>query len=332
VCSSDLIGERLISTIILVAAVSVVAFILIQLPPGDFADSYVNKKAQGGVVFTLEEVDEMRRQLGLDRPLYVQYFDWIGGVLQGDFGWTYVYRRPVSEVIGERLGLTLALAFCTLLFTYLLGLPIGIYSAVRQYSIGDHAMTVLGYIGLATPNFMLALILVYLAFKWFGLSAGGLFSPEFQEAEWSLARFWDMLAHLWVPVVVLGTAGTAFQMRTMRATLLDEINKMYVIAARAGGISEFRLLMKYPVRMALNPIVSTLGWELTNIISGAPIVAMVLSLPDTGPLFLKALMDQDMDLVGAMILIYCTLVVIGSLVSDLLLIWLDPRIRLEAAR
>jgi peptide/nickel transport system permease protein len=327
-----LIGERLLSTVILMLAVSVVAFILIQLPPGDFADSYVNKKAQGGVVFTLEEVDEMRRQLGLDRPLYVQYFDWIGGALQGDFGYTYVYHKPVSEAIGERLGLTLVLAFSTLLFTYLLGLPIGIYSAVRQYSIGDHAMTVLGYIGLATPNFMLALILVYLAFKWFGLSAGGLFSPEFQEAEWSLARFWDMLAHLWVPVVVLGTSGTAFQIRTMRATLLDEINKMYVIAARAGGISEFRLLMKYPVRMALNPIVSTLGWELTNIISGAPIVAMVLSLPDTGPLFLKALMDQDMDLVGAMILIYCTLVVIGSVVSDLLLIWLDPRIRLEAAR
>ncbi len=311
-----MISARLVSTVIMMLAVSIVAFILMQLP------SAATDANRGGEAYRLAH----------ERPLYVQYFDWIGGVLQGDFGWTYVYRRPVSSVIGERLGLTLALAFSTLLFTYLLGLPIGIYSAVRQYSIGDHAMTVLGYIGLATPNFMLALILVYLAFKWFGLSAGGLFSPEFQEAEWSLARFWDMLAHLWVPVVVLGTSGTAFQMRTMRATLLDEINKMYVIAARAGGISEFRLLMKYPVRVALNPIVSTLGWELTNIISGAPIVAMVLSLPDTGPLFLKALMDQDMDLVGAMILIYCTLVVIGSVVSDLLLIWLDPRIRLEAAR
>jgi len=326
------IGERLVSTAILMFAVSVVAFILIQLPPGDYADSYVNKKAQGGVVFTMEEVDEMRNRLGLNRPLYVQYFDWIGGVLQGDFGFSWEYHRPVSEVIGERLGLTLALAFSTLLFTYVVALPIGIYSAIRQYSIGDHVMTVFGYLGLAIPNFMLALILLYYGFKWFGLSAGGLFSPEFQEAEWSLARFWDMLAHLWVPVVVLGTSGTAFQMRTMRATLLDEINKMHVMAARAGGISECRLLMKYPVRVALNPIVSTLGWELTNIISGAPIVAMVLSLPDTGPLFLKALIDQDMDLVGAMILIYCTLVVIGSLVSDLLLIWLDPRIRLEAAR
>ncbi len=327
-----LIAERLVSTVVLMVAVSIVAFILIQLPPGDYADSYVNKKAQGGVVFTMEEVDEMRHELGLDRPLYIQYLDWMGGVLRGDFGFSWEYHRPVSDVIGERLGLTLALAFSTLLFTYMVALPIGIYSAVRQYSIGDHAMTVLGYIGLATPNFMLALILLYLGFKWFGLSAGGLFSPEFQEAEWSLARFWDMLAHLWVPVVVLGTAGTAFQMRTMRATLLDEINKMYVVAARAGGISEFKLLMKYPVRMALNPIISTLGWELTNIISGAPIVALVLSLPDTGPLFLNALLNQDMYLAGAMILVYCILVIIGTLVSDLLLLWLDPRIRLKAAR
>ena len=245
-----LIGERLLSTIILMVTVSIVAFILIQLPPGDFADSYANKKAQGGVVFTKEELDEMRTRLGLDRALHIQYFDWIGDVLQGDFGFSWEYHRPVSDVIGERLGLTLVLAFSTLLFTYLLALPIGIYSAVRQYSIGDHVMTLLGYIGLATPNFMLALILLYLGSELFGLSAGGLFSPEFQEAPWSLARFWDMLAHLWVPVLVLGTAGTAFQMRTMRATLLDEVNKMYVTAARAGGLSEFKLLMKYPVRMA----------------------------------------------------------------------------------
>ena len=327
-----LIGERLLSTIILMVTVSIVAFILIQLPPGDFADSYANKKAQGGVVFTEEELDEMRNRLGLNRAYHIQYFDWIGDVLQGDFGFSWEYHRPVSDVIGERLGLTLLLAFSTLVFTYLVALPIGIYSAVRQYSIGDHVMTLFGYIGLATPNFMLALVLLYLGSELFGLSAGGVFSPEFQEAPWSLAKFWDMLAHLWVPVLVLGTAGTAFQMRTMRATLLDEINKMYVIAARAGGISEFKLLMKYPVRMALNPIVSTLGWELTNIISGAPIVALVLSLPDTGPLFLQALLNQDMYLAGAMILIYCVLVVIGTLVSDLLLIWLDPRIRLEGAR
>jgi peptide/nickel transport system permease protein len=312
----------------MMAAISVVAFTLIQLPPGDFVDSYVNHKQQGGVVMTLDEVAEMRRTLGLDRPMYVQYFDWIGGVVQGDFGFSWEYRREVSEVIGERLPLTLMLAFTTLLFTYLIAIPIGIYSAVRQYSVGDHVFTILGYIGLATPNFMFALVLLYLAHVFFGTSAGGLFSAEFENAAWSWARFVDMLAHLWIPVVVLGTAGTAFQIRTMRATLLDEVNKLYVTAARASGLSEFRLLIKYPVRVALNPIVSTIGWELTNIISGAPIVGIVLSLPDTGPLFVDALLNSDLYLAGALILIYCGLVIIGTLVSDLLLIALDPRIRM----
>jgi peptide/nickel transport system permease protein len=291
-------------------------------------DSYVNHKQQGGVIMTRDEVAEMRRTLGLDRPMYVQYFDWVGGVVQGDFGFSWEYRRPVSEIIGERLPLTLILAFTTLLFTYLTAIPIGIYSAVRQYSVGDHAFTVLGYIGLATPNFMFALVLLYFAHVFFGTSAGGLFSAEFENAPWSLARFIDLLAHLWVPVVVLGTAGTAFQIRTMRATLLDELNKLYVTAARASGLSEFRLLIKYPVRMAINPIVSTIGWELTNIISGAPIVGIVLSLPDTGPLFVDALLNSDLYLAGALILIYCGLVIIGTLVSDLLLIALDPRIRM----
>ncbi len=220
------------------------------------------------------------------------------------------------------------LAFTTLLFTYLIAIPIGIYSAVRQYSVGDHVFTILGYIGLATPNFMFALVLLYLAHVFFGTSAGGLFSAEFENAAWSWARFVDMLAHLWIPVVVLGTAGTAFQIRTMRATLLDEVNKLYVTAARASGLSEFRLLIKYPVRVALNPIVSTIGWELTNIISGAPIVGIVLSLPDTGPLFVDALLNSDLYLAGALILIYCGLVIIGTLISDLLLIALDPRIRM----
>lgn len=270
----------------------------------------------------------MRNLLGLDRPLYVQYFDWIGRVVQGDFGFSWEFRRPVADVIGERLPLTLILAFSTLLFTYLLAIPIGIYSAVRQYSVGDHAFTVLGYIGLATPNFMFALILLYLGHVYFGTSVGGLFSAEFENAAWSWARIVDLLAHLWVPVLVLGTAGTAFQIRTMRATLLDEVNKLYVTAARASGLSEFRLLIKYPVRMAINPIVSTIGWELTNIISGAPIVGIVLSLPDTGPLFVDALLNSDLYLAGALILIYCALVLIGTLVSDLLLMALDPRIRM----
>jgi len=324
----NVIANRILWACLMMAAISVVAFTLIQLPPGDFVDSYVNHKQQGGVIMTRDEVAEMRSTLGLDRPMYVQYFDWVGGVVQGDFGFSWEYRRPVSEIIGERLPLTLILAFTTLLFTYLTAIPIGIYSAVRQYSVGDHAFTVLGYIGLATPNFMFALVLLYFAHVFFGTSAGGLFSAEFENAPWSLARFIDLLAHLWVPVVVLGTAGTAFQIRTMRATLLDELNKLYVTAARASGLSEFRLLIKYPVRMAINPIVSTIGWELTNIISGAPIVGIVLSLPDTGPLFVDALLNSDLYLAGALILIYCGLVIIGTLVSDLLLIALDPRIRM----
>lgn len=324
----NVVADRLLWAGLMLLAVSMVAFTLIQLPPGDFVDSYVNHKQQGGVIMTKDEVDEMRSLLGLDRPMYVQYFDWIGGVVQGDFGFSWEFRRPVADVIGERLPLTLILAFTTLLFTYLTAIPIGIYSAVRQYSVGDHAFTVLGYIGLATPNFMFALVLLYFGHVFFGTSVGGLFSAEFETAPWSWDRFVDLLAHLWVPVLVLGTAGTAFQIRTMRATLLDELNKLYVTAARASGLSEFRLLVKYPVRMAINPIVSTIGWELTNIISGAPIVGIVLSLPDTGPLFVDALLNSDLYLAGALILIYCGLVIVGTLISDLLLMALDPRIRM----
>lgn len=327
-----LILHRLLHTVVTLIAVSVIAFALIQLPPGDFADSWANKKYQAGIVITTEELDEMRRRFGLDRPFHEQYFTWISDVMIGDLGFSWEYRKPVTEVIAERLGLTLTLALSTLIFTYAVAIPIGIFSALRQYSLGDHGFTIIGYIGLAIPNFLLALILMYLGHLWFGQSVGGLFSTEYLDAPWTWGRVRDLLAHLWIPVIVLGTAGTAFQIRTMRAVLLDEINKTYVMAARAGGISEFRLLIKYPVRVALNPIASTLGWELSTIISGAPIVGVVMSLPDTGPLFLHALLDQDIYLAGAMILIYCTLVIIGSFVSDLLLLMLDPRIRLEGQR
>lgn len=322
--------HRLLHTLATLVAVSVLTFVLIQLPPGDYADSYINKKYQAGAVMTQQDIEDIRHELGTDRPVHVQYLSWISGVLVGDFGFSWEYRKPVIEAIGERLDLTLLLAISTLIFTYAVALPIGIFSAVRQYSLGDHGFTIVGYIGLATPNFLLALILMYLGHKWFGQSVGGLFSTEYMDAAWSWGRFKDLLAHLWVPVVVLGTAGTAFQIRTMRAVLLDELNKMYVTAARAGGLSEIRLLIKYPVRVALNPIASTLGWELTTIISGAPIVGVVMSLPDTGPLFLQSLLDQDMYLAGAMILIYSVLVVLGTFISDILLILLDPRIRLEA--
>jgi len=266
-------------------------------------------KTQGGVIITQDELDVMRVRLGMDKPLYQQYLKWIGGVIRGDLGFSWEYHRPVKDVLGERLPLTIILTFATLAFTYMVAIPIGIYSAVRQYSIGDNIATILGYIGLATPGFLFALILMYLGQKWFGMSVGGLFSPEFEDAAWSWARFADMLSHLWVPVVVLGMAGT-------------------VTAARAGGVPEFNLLIKYPVRMALNPIVATLGWELSKIVSGAAIISIVLSLPTIGPLFVHALLDQDMYLAGALILIYCLLVVVGTFISDVLLMILDPRIRL----
>jgi len=312
------------------AAVSVVAFVLIQLPPGDYADAYANKRQQAGAPISVQELDEMRLRLGLDRPWYVQYGSWVSAiVLKGDLGYSWEWRRPVVDVIAERLPLTLMLAFSTLFFMYVVALPIGIYSAFRQYSLTDHAFSTIGYVGLATPNFLLALILMYLGQQWFGQSVGGLFSPEFQDAPWSWARFKDLAGHLWVPVIVLGTAGTAYLIRTMRAAVLDELNQMYVMAARAGGLSPMHLLFKYPVRMALNPILATLGWRLTYVISGAPIVGVVMSLPDTGPLFLHALLNQDMYLAGAMVLVYCSLTIIGTFVSDLLLIALDPRIRME---
>jgi peptide/nickel transport system permease protein len=324
------IVHRLIYMVVTLAAVSVVAFVLIQLPPGDYADSYANKRQQAGAPITVQELDEMRLRLGLNRPWYVQYGSWVSGmVLRGDMGYSWEWRRPVVDVIAERLPLTLILAFSTLFFMYAVALPIGIYSAVRQYSFSDHAFSAVGYVGLATPNFLLALILMYLGQKWFGQSVGGLFSLEFQDAPWSWARVKDLAGHLWVPIIVLGSAGTAYLIRTMRAAVLDELNQMYVMAARAGGLSPLHLLFKYPVRMALNPILATLGWRLTYVISGAPIVGVVMSLPDTGPLFLHALLNQDMYLAGAMILVYCALTIIGTFVSDLLLVALDPRIRME---
>lgn len=321
--------QRLLYMVLTLWLVSIVAYVVIQLPPGDYAEAYATGKQQSGAAFSEDEVQNMRRMLGIDRPWYEQYLSWLGGiVLRGDFGYSFEWRRPVTEVIGERLPLTLMLAFLTLAFMYAVSLPIGIYSAVRQYSMTDHVFSLVGYIGLATPNFLLALALMYMAQQHFGQSAGGLFSPEFVEAPWSWARFWDLLAHLWIPVVVLGTAGTANLIRSMRALMLDELGKMYVVAARASGLSPMRLLLKYPVRMALNPIVATLGWRLTFVISGAPIIGVVMALPDTGPLFLHALLNQDMQLAGAMVFIYCGLTIVGTFVSDLLLVLVDPRVKM----
>ncbi len=326
-----LLTKRIITTFITMFLLSIVSFILIQLPPGDYVDTYAGKKTQGGIIITQDELDTMRTRLGLDKPIYHQYAKWAGNLLKGDMGFSWEYHRPVKEVIGERLSMTLVLAFSTLAFTYIVAIIIGIYSAVRQYSLGDIMATIIGYVGLATPGFLFALILMYLGQKWFGASVGGLFSLEFEDAPWSFAKLIDLISHIWVPIVVLGMAGTAFQIRTLRATLLDELNKMYVTSARAGGIPEFKLLIRYPVRMALNPIASTLGWELSQIVSGAPIIGIVLSLPTLGPLYINSLLSQDMYLAGALILIYCALVIIGTFISDILLMILDPRLRLGGA-
>ena len=320
--------QRLIIMIVMLAMLSFIVFITIELPPGDYADRRALDLRSQGITVLQEDVINLRHQLGLDRPFLQRYWTWITNiVLHGNFGLSMTLHLPVTQVLGERVGLTIMLALATIIFTYGLAIPIGIYSAIRQYSPGDYFFTALGYLGMAVPSFMLALVLLYTSVVVFDSSVGGLFSPEYREAPWSLGKFVDLLGHLWVPAIVLAVAGTAFEIRTMRATMLDEKNKLYVTAARAKGLPEWKLLLKYPVRVAMNPIVSTIGWELTAIISGAPLVSFVLALPDTGPLFLRALLDQDIYLSGAILLMYATLTILGTFLSDMLLAILDPRIR-----
>jgi len=321
--------KRLILMIPTMFAISVLAFVVIQLPPGDFLSSYVTNREAQGTLVSLEEVASLKAQYGMDQPMYVQYLLWMKGVLKGDFGYSFTMRRPVKELIWERLVLTFILSLFTLMFTWIIAFPVGIYSAVKQYSIGDYIATTLGFLGLSIPNFLFALVLMVIAFKYFGLSVGGLFSAQYANAPWSLAKFMDMLGHLWIPMIVLGLAGTAGLIRTMRANLLDELHKPYVITARAKGQKKLRTLMRYPVRAALNPFMSTVGFTLPHLVGGSIIVSVVLSLPTTGPLLLQALLAQDMYLAGAYILLLSALTVIGTLISDILLAWLDPRIRLS---
>ena len=324
------IMKRLLLMIPTLVIISIISFIIIQLPPGDFLTSYVAALRETGEYIDSDAVEDMRKAYGLDQPVYVQYWKWISGiVLHGDFGHSFEWKKKVSDLIGERLILTMVVAVGSLLFTYIVAIPIGIYSAIRQYSIGDYIFTFIGFIGLATPNFLLALILMFLFYKYFGLSIGGLFSPEFVRAPWSMARVMDMVSHLWIPIIVIGTAGTCSLIRIMRGSLLDELRKQYVITARAKGVAEKRLLFKYPVRAALNPIVSTIGWTLPGIFSGSTITAIVLNLPTQGPLLFRALVSQDMYLAGSFLLILAALTVIGTLVSDIALAWLDPRIRID---
>ena len=322
------IARRVLYMIPTLLVVSMVAFLIIQLPPGSYMDSMVAALDAQGVELDAALLAQLRQRYGLDDPIYVQYWKWISGIIfRGDFGFSFQWNQPVSTLIWGRLGLTFVISLSTLMFIWLVAFPIGIYSAVYKYSAGDYIATFVGFIGLAIPNFLLGLVLMYISFAWFGQSVGGLFSPEFRDAVWNWAKFVDFLKHIWIPIVILGTAGTAALIRIMRANLLDELSKPYVVTARAKGLSEFQLLMKYPVRHALNPFVSTVGWYLPVLISGATVTAIVLSLPTTGPLLVQSLISQDMYLAGSFVLMLSTLTVIGTLVSDILLALLDPRIR-----
>jgi peptide/nickel transport system permease protein len=321
--------RRLILAVLTSFAVSVLAYVVIELPPGDYITSYIAQMSSSGSFVSAQEAEALRQQYGLDQPLYIQYLRWMGMVLQGNFGMALEYTRPVSEVIGDRLWLTMVVSVGAIIFTWLVALPIGIYSAVRQYSMGDYIATFVGFIGLAVPSFMLALILMYFGFTLFNANIGGLFSDEFADAPWTLAKAWDLTKHLPLPALILGFAGTAQLIRIMRANLLDELGKPYVVTARARGLSEMRLILKYPVRVALNPFASTIGYLLPYVVSGSIIVSLVLSLPTVGPLLLKALVAQDMFLAGTIVLLLGIMTVIGTFLSDLLLMWIDPRIRFE---
>jgi peptide/nickel transport system permease protein len=321
--------KRLLLLPLLLFVFSVTVFAIMQAPPGDFLTTYVATLAASGSSITADQVAALRAEYGLDQPVWVQYLKWMENLLTGNFGLSLEYQRPNAELIGERLVLTVVLALLAFVFTWLVAVPAGIYSATHPRSALDYAFTVLNYVGVATPNFMLALVLMWGAFAYFGVSVTGLFSPDFVEAPWSWRRVLDLLAHIWLPAVVLGVAGTARLTRVMRANLLDELPKPYVTTARAKGLAEWRLVLRYPARLALNPLISTIGWYLPLLFSGSLIVATVMNLPNIGPLLLRALINQDMYLAGAILLIYCFLTVLGTLLSDILLAWLDPRIRLE---
>ncbi len=320
--------RRLGLAAITIVAITLVTFIILHLPPGDFVDAYAAQAAMTGTAISPAEADALRQAYGLNQPLPVQYFKWIGMIASGDFGRSFEYGRPVTEVIGDRLWLTVLLSLGSIVVTWGLALPIGIYSAVRQYSIGDYMFTLLGFIGLAVPNFLLALIVMYFGLRWFNLSVGGLFSADQQLAPWSLAKVYDLAWHLPVPMLILSLAGTAQLVRIMRANLLDELRRPYVMTARARGLPERKVIFRYPVRAALNPFASTIGYLLPFTVSGSVIISVVLSLPTVGPVLLQALLSQDMLLASTIILLLGVLTVVGTLLSDLLLMWIDPRIRL----
>lgn len=321
--------HRLLLMIPTLLVISLIVFTIIQLPPGDYLESYIAELQSQGESVDPQKIAFLRQHYGLDRPFHEQYVYWILGLVQGDFGYSFEYDLPVTQVVGDRLVLTVLVSFVTIVFTWIIAFPIGIYSATHQYSWGDYGLTFLGFIGLATPNFLLALVMLYFANVWFGTSIGGLMDPVYIDQPWSWDKAMSVLEHLWIPVVVIGTSGTAGMIRRLRANLLDELQKQYVVTGRAKGLPPSRLLTKYPLRMALNFFIADIGAILPSVISGAEVVAVVLSLPTTGPMMLAALQSQDMYLAGSFLMFLATLTVFGVLISDLALATLDPRIRLQ---
>jgi peptide/nickel transport system permease protein len=309
--------------------VSMIGFFIINLPEGNYIDVFVQERQMMGTDTSEAEIKAVIQRFGLDQPLHMQYLKWIAGFVQGDFGRSFEYNREVKDLIFERLAFTALISSATLLFTWLVAIPIGIYSATHQYSPGDHAATIVGLAGLSIPNFLLALILMVIAWRVFGQSVGGLFSPEYARAPWSLGKLADLLGHLWVPVLVVGTAGTASLIRIMRGNLLDVLNMQYIQAARARGVTERTVIVKHAVRNAIHPLIMLLGMSLPAIISGSTVVAIVLSLPTTGPLYFRALRQQDMYLAVTFLLFLSAMLVVGNFLADILLVWVDPRIRLE---
>ncbi len=324
------VARRFVYMIFTVWVISLIAFFVIQLPPGDYVTTLASRMVSaGGKSMTPELEAQLREQYGLNEPVYVQYVKWLGKiVLQGNFGYSLDYQKDAKQIILERLPMTFAISLLSVLIIWAIALPIGIYSAVNKYSLTDYLFTFIGFIGLAVPNFLLALILMLLSQKYFGQAMIGLFSPEYASAPWTWAKLWDLFKHLWIPAIIIGAGGAAGLIRTMRANLLDELNKPYVETARAKGVPERRMLLKYPVRHALNPFISTIGWILPSLVAGEVIVSMVLNLPTSGPVLLQALLNEDMYVAAGFLFILGALTVIGTFISDLLLVWLDPRIRL----
>ncbi len=325
------IVRRMLYIIPTLVLISIVSFAIIELPPGDYLTSYVAQLQQRGDQVPEDVLAALRQRYGLGQPIHVRYAKWITGVMKGDFGVSFEWNRPVSELIFERFWLTAIIALLSTAFIWAVALPIGIYSATHQYSVGDYTATFIGFLGVGVPDFLLALVILWLVWSNFGVNVGGLYPTRFEGQPWNMAKILEVLKRIWVPMVIIGTSGTAGMIRTMRATLLDELRQPYVITARAKGLPERRATLKYPVRIALNPFISTVGWMLPGLLSGATIVSIVLSLPTNGPLMLKALLSQDMYLAGSFVLLLSVLTVIGTLISDILLVVVDPRIRYSSA-